>query len=296
MSSKGLGKGLSALISERNTATTTVRDEAALSLPPELDAEQVTTLPLTALRPGKYQPRSSFQDEALDELTESIKANGIVLPLLVRKQGEQYEIIAGERRFRAAKRAGLADVPVIVKELDDQKTLEIALIENVQRQDLDPLEEAEGYQRLIDEFEYTQQALSDAIGKKRTTITNMLRLLNLPGEVKQLLKEKKLTRGHAKVLLSAPNPAELAQQVVQKQLNVRQTEALLNNNARSTQKSAGKSKADLETTGLVKKLSQKIGLDMAIQGSGTAGRLVIRYQSLQELDGILSRLEQGRAD
>src|SRR5689334_18012842 len=210
---KRLGKGLSALISENY-----VQPGANVKVVEKTSGGVggLSVLPLTKLHAGKYQPREHFETESLEELAASIKKNGIMQPILVRpseKQAGKYEIIAGERRFRAAKLAKLEEVPVLVRAINDQQALEMALVENIQRQDLSPLEEAAGYERLIEEFKYTQEKLASTIGKSRSHIANTIRLLGLPAEVKKMIEKGQLTAGHARALLNAPDPLALAQDI-----------------------------------------------------------------------------------
>ena len=206
---KGLGRGLSSLIGETKIESKTNK------------------LSLSDIVPNKFQPRKSFDEENLDDLTNSIKERGVIQPIIVRKSSSdssQYEIIAGERRWLAARKAGLHDIPVVVTEADDLKSLEFAIVENVQRHDLNPLEEAQGYKRLIDEFNYDQEKVSKFIGKSRSYITNSLRLLNLPKEVLDFVETKKITAGHAKILVGLENASFIANKIIEKKLSVRQTE------------------------------------------------------------------------
>lgn len=227
---KGLGRGLSALIAEAAENKPAARVAAAREA--ANDSLEAVKIPVTELKPSRLQPRSYFRKEELSELAVSIRKNGVVQPILVRalpsKIGSAtHEIIAGERRWRASQEAGLTDIPAIVMDIDDKQALEIALIENIQRQNLTPIEVAEGYQRLIDEFKYTQDQLADVVGKSRTVVNNYLRLLGLPERVKQLVNEEKLSFGHARALITLQDPSELAERVVLQHLSVRQTEALV---------------------------------------------------------------------
>jgi ParB family chromosome partitioning protein len=297
---KGLGKGLSALMSEDYSAT---MDDA----PQTGTAGGSHSLPVEKLISGKYQPRHRFSDQYLQELAESIRKNGIMQPILVRRtDGEDtYEIIAGERRWRAARLAGLEQVPVIIKEIGDQQALELALIENIQRQDLTPLEEASGYQRLIDEFSYTQEELAGTVGKSRSHVANLLRLLSLPDKIKAYLDDDKLTMGHARALLNAQNPEALADEVVKRGLNVRQTENLCRNGLPAAQSKASEKRAgaartapgnrakDPDILALEETLSENLGLNVSINDEGQHGQIVISYDSLSQLDDILRRLGGG---
>lgn len=279
---RGLGRGLSALFGEESAPTEPARG--------------VKTVPIEHLHPGKYQPRRRFDEETLKSLVESVQKQGILQPLLVRPhagRSNEYEILAGERRWRAAQLASLRDVPVLVREIADREALEIALVENVQREDLTPLEEAAAYQRLIDEFGHTQEALAQAIGKSRSHIANTLRLLGLPAEVRQMLEDGRLTAGHARALLTADDPLALAHAIVKSGLSVRQTEAL----AKGAQPSAaGKSRTparrDADIVALERELATSLGLKVSIAFDGKAGTLTFAYKSLDQLDEVLRRLRQ----
>ena len=220
---KSLGRGLGALLGDEDL------DLADLNEPvrPHASSKNADFIPISDIVPGKYQPRTEFDAEALDSLAESIREKGVLQPLLVRRQGGKYELIAGERRWRASKIAGLDKVPVIIKELNDKEVLEVALVENLLRENLSAIEEAEGFQRLINEFSHTQEALSQIVGKSRSHIANMLRLLNLPEEVQALVKEGKLSAGHARALVGLDNALSLAKTIIEKDLNVRQVEELV---------------------------------------------------------------------
>jgi len=299
---RGLGKGLSALISETYSQKTEVASNDTAP----------ATLPVTRLQPGRYQPRTHFNEQSLHELAESIERNGLMQPIIVRPRGEaHYEIIAGERRWRAAKMAGLTDVPVIVRDLSDQQALEFALIENVQRADLSPLEEAIGYQRLLDEFNYTQEELGSVVGKSRSHIANMLRLLSLPEEIKAMLAEGELTMGHARALLNAQvgDPVALAKEVVRRGLNVRQIENLIRggeaarptaprNGGKPRQPEGGysapsQSSKDPDILALEETLSENLGLKVVINDRDHAGEVTVSYGNLEQLDEILRRLGGG---
>jgi ParB family chromosome partitioning protein len=282
---RGLGRGLSALLGEPVAAMAVVADSPAGA---------VRHLPVEKLRPGRYQPRRSFDQAAIDDLTQSVREKGIISPLLVRAVDDDfYEIIAGERRWRAAQAAMLHEVPVIIRTLDDREALELALIENLQRQDLTALEEAEGFRRLMEEFAHTQEELARVLGKSRSHVANMMRLLGLPDPVKQMLEEGALTAGHARALLTAANPVALAQQVVAQGLNVRQTEKLAQAPAESSPKSSAKSakpEKDIDVIALERSLSNLIGLHVTIDAAGKGGVLSINYNSLEQLDDVIQRL------
>ncbi len=293
---RGLGRGLSALLGEP-VSVATKGGVAASAAVEGAAAGGVKTLPVEFLRPGKYQPRMHFDQAAIDDLTQSVKEKGVIQPLLVRQLAENsYEIIAGERRWRAAQAAMLHEVPVVVRELDDAEALELALIENLQRQDLTPLEEAEGFRRLMDEFQHTQEALARVLGKSRSHVANMIRLLGLPDPVKRMMDEGSLSAGHARALLTAEDPIGLAKQVVERGLNVRQTEKLAQEAAgavgsagRTTTK-ADKPEKDADVIALERSLSNLIGLQVTITQQLRGGELSIHYNTLDQLDEVISRL------
>ena len=307
---KALGRGLSSLMGE-----------AAMAVPVSAPAGEVVAingdmsgavrLPVAQLQAGKYQPRRHFDEEALTELSDSIEKHGVMQPIVVRLVGKNaYEIIAGERRFRAAKLAQLKEVPVIIREVNDTEALELALIENIQRADLNPLEEAAGYQRLMDEFGYTQEKLAPVVGKSRSHIANLLRLLKLPEKIKARIDSGALTMGHARALLMAKDPEELAQQIIDLGLSVRQAEerakdpvaaisdALLNPPKPKARPSVARSPHDAgkseDVLQLENMLADSLGLRVSINTrGGQAGEVVINYDSLTQLDEILRRLGGG---
>jgi len=272
-----LGKGLSALLG----------DAAAAAL-----HEAVRTLPVTALEPGPFQARGPMDGDALEELAASIRRHGVLQPILVRPRPQspgRYEIIGGERRWRAAQAAHLHEVPVVVRDFDDREAMAAGLVENLQREDLNALEEADGYHRLIEQFGLTQQALSEAIGKSRPHIANTLRLLGLPERVRDLLRDGALTAGHARAVLAAADPVAVALQVVDRGLNVRQAEALANAKPATPAERA----VDPETRALERELSQHLGLQVAVQHNGKSGQVVIKYRNLDQLDGLIRLLKPG---
>lgn len=307
--SKGLGRGLSSLMGE--AALVEVMPNAAAKPAAKFEAGDVMRLPLTQLQPGKYQPRRHFDEAALTELSASITKHGLMQPIMVREIAKNaYEIIAGERRWRAAKMAKLNEVPVIIRAASDEQALELALIENIQRSDLNPLEEAAGYQRLMDEFGYTQEKLAPIVGKSRSHIANLLRLLKLPEGIKQRIDSGELTMGHARALLMAKDPELLAQQIIEIGLSVRQAEERakgimpIENAATATMISLPKQRPQiLRRTGPAKSedvmqlenmLADSLGLRVAIDTRGAqAGEVVISYESLSQLDEILRRLGGG---
>ncbi len=286
---RGLGRGLAALFGEET------EDYQSLD-----KLRSGKSVPIEQVHPNAKQPRQSFDKEALEALAESIRASGILQPVLVRRHPERpsdYEIVAGERRWRAAQLARLHEIPVVIRELSDAQALELALVENVQRQDLSPIEEAAGYQRLIEEYRHTQDALSKVIGKSRSHIANTLRLLKLPESVRALLGEGRLSAGHARALLGAQDPEGLAKLVVARDLNVRQTERLAQDSHDSPAKKTRKAKAgpapkDPDTLGLERDLTTLLGLKVSIDFAGESGSLTIHYGTLEQLDDVLRRLNQ----
>ena len=268
---KGLGRGLSSLIGETKVEV------------------QNNQLPVSDLIPNKYQPRKNFDEVNLEDLTNSIKERGMIQPIIVRKsnnENSKFEIIAGERRWLAAQRAGIHNVPVVITEADDLKSLEFAIVENVQRHDLNPLEEAQGYKRLIDEFSYDQEKVSKFIGKSRTYITNSLRILTLPDEVIKLIESKKLSTGHAKILVGLDNASFVANKIVENKLSVRQAE----NFVQLFKKKRQKSKITKDTNILALELSvtNKIGLNVEIQNNKrNKGKISFEYKDLDQLNKII---------
>jgi ParB family chromosome partitioning protein len=280
-----LGRGLAALIGD------TGNESSALER-----ARGQRRVPIEFLRPNASNPRKRFNDEELDELAASIRAKGILQPILVRTvtgTPDAYEIVAGERRWRAAQRAGLHDVPIMLLEIGDKEALEIAIIENVQRSDLNPLEEAMGYDALIERFSYAQADLAKIVGKSRSHIANTLRLMKLPDSVKRHLNEGRLTAGHARALLASDDPESLAKAIIEKGLNVRDVEALAGAEAEARGKTAkrrprGAKSADVRA--LERKLSESLGLMVEINHRASGGDMRIRYRTLEQLDGVCRRL------
>jgi ParB family transcriptional regulator, chromosome partitioning protein len=279
-----LGRGLSALLGDGG-------DDYAT-----LDKDRSTkTVPIEFLQPGKYQPRQHMDDGTIDELSRSIADKGILQPLLVRRLADAegpnaYEIIAGERRWRAAQRAKLHEVPVIIKDLNDQETLEIALVENLQRQDLSPLEEADGYQRLMKEFTHTQEDLAKAMGKSRSHVANTMRLLALPDTIKEMIDDGRLSAGHGRALLTASDPLELAKTVLKQGLNVRQTEKRAQQKQGESKKVPKAVSKDPDTLALERDMSDLLGLKVDIRFKNGRGSLSVHYNDLAQLDDILARL------
>lgn len=286
---KNLGRGLSALLGDDN--------EDIVSADEEIKKE-VSTVKIDFLHPSPYQPRLKMDEEAIEDLVDSIKEKGVLQPLLVRKSSKEnnmYEIIAGERRWQASKRAGLKEVPVLVKEFTDEETLEVALIENLQRQDLTPLEEAQGYKRLMDEFNHTQEVLAKGVGKSRSHVANMMRLLELPDNVKDFLDNGSLSAGHARALLGSKNPSELANEVVNKGLNVRQTEKLVKSESKkaSAPKKPKTKEKDADTIALEKDMASALGMKVAVNFKGKGGDVVISFDNFSQLDEIVHRITEG---
>ena len=285
----GLGRGLEALLGE---------DDLSFSLDnintDALTGGGIKTVKTELLEPSHYQPRKEFNQEALDALVSSVREKGVLQPLLVRKKGDKYEIIAGERRWRAAKIANLPEVPVIEKELDNQEVLEVALIENLLRENLSAIEEAEGFNRLITEFSNTHEALSQVVGKSRSYITNALRLLTLPETIKEMIKNNQLTAGHARALVGLENAEEVAKTIVQKDLNVRQTEELVYNLKNKAINKISKSiKKDPGLKELEKEITKIIGMKVKINSTQeNKGKLIIEYNTPAELNTILELLEK----
>jgi len=288
----GLGRGLDALLGSGGHDL--AADDTAFAEPGPGNA--VNKLPLDRIDRGRYQPRREFDPDSLRELADSIAAQGVIQPIVVRPiAGERFEIIAGERRWRAAQQAGLSEIPVVVRDVDEQTALAIALIENIQRDDLNPLEEAGALHRLLGEFGLTHQQVAEAVGKSRTTVTNLLRLLELEPPVKTLLDEGRIDMGHARALLGLKGSAqaEAARQVVARGLSVRETERLVRRMQASAEETGPVTKPLLDPNirRLQDDLTERLGAHVAIQHGGKgAGKLVIAYNSLDELDGILAHI------
>ena len=279
---RGLGRGLSALMAD--VAATAQTDAPSAGAKP-----RDQNMPVEKLIPNPDQPRRHFDDTALAELAASIKEKGVIQPLIVRPKGDVFEIIAGERRWRAAQRAQVHEVPVIIRDFTDTEVLEIAIIENIQRADLNPVEEAMGYRQLIERFGHTQEKLAEAMGKSRSHIANLMRLLNLPDDVQALLRDGRLSAGHARALITADLPSTLARKVVAEGLSVRQTEALVKKPDSPTAKkaSARKSEKDADLIALQNDLSAalKLPVDISYDGGGK-GHVVIKYRSIEEMDRL----------
>jgi ParB family chromosome partitioning protein len=276
-SRRGLGRGLSALLDE-------------VEAPAEGGRAAMTEIPVEAIKASPSQPRRRFDDADIEELAASIREKGVLQPILVRPAvfAGEYEIVAGERRWRAAVRTGVRTIPALVRSLSDAEVLEIAIVENVQRVDLSPIEEAEGYRALMDRFDRTQADVAQVVGKSRVHVANALRLLQLPEAVKDMVREGRLTAGHARPLIGAPDAERLAAEVAEKGLTVRQAETLARGRAASPRK-----RKDADTAALENDLSEVLGLKVEIRDAGGAGELRIRYASLEQLDDLCRRLTRG---
>lgn len=278
---KGLGRGLDSLLAG---------DMHSVG-----EADALLMLRVEQLQPGKYQPRTMMDEESLASLADSIKSQGIMQPILVRKvNDERYEIIAGERRWRAAQMAGLHELPVLVREIPDESALAMALVENIQRENLNPLEEAQGIKRLIDEFSVTHQAASEAVGRSRTAVTNLLRLLNLAAPVQEMLMQNRIDMGHARALLGLEGEKQIqaAIHIQQKNLSVREAEQLVKRLLNPPQPAAASATRDDQVLHLQEKLTEKLGAAVQIKpGSKGTGTLKIRYTNQQQLDQIIARLQ-----
>lgn len=280
---KGLGRGLDALFLNANSDS----GESVIQNP--------MVLSINALQAGKFQPRTLIDDGAIAELSESIRSQGVIQPLIVRSLANgQYEIIAGERRWRAAKKAGLEVVPVVLKEADDQSVMAMALIENIQREDLNAIDEALGIRRLTDEFKMTHESVAKILGKSRSAVTNLLRLLSLPSMVQQLLREKKLEMGHARSLLAAQESrqGDLAKRIVALNLTVRESESLVASvNKKTSDSRKNKSYADTDTMNLEDQLGQKLGMSVKIKNTKAgSGKVILSYRNLDDLEVLLAKL------
>jgi ParB family chromosome partitioning protein len=277
-----LGRGLSALLGE------SIYEQSE-------DAVSNLDMDIHLIRPGKYQPRRRFDDEQLASLIDSVKTKGIIQPLVIRPielDGRQvYEIIAGERRWRAARTLGLATVPVVIKNFDDKEALETAIIENIQRDDLTPIEEAEAYQRLMSEFNYTQEELARSIGKSRSHVANMLRLMNLPENIKELINEGKISAGHARTLIKAPNMEEMVEEILTGGMNVREAEKL----AKQKRMQVDPSDHEIQTQGLETQLTQMLGLRCLLKINRSGGTLTVHFNSYEEIDDLMSKLRMAHA-
>ncbi len=301
---RGLGRGLAALFGEAAAAEPVATVSAAAASASSV-ASGPRQIPIEHLHPNLDQPRRHFEEEALEALAASLKEQGVLQPLMVRphpdRKGE-YQIVAGERRWRAAQRAQLAELPVVIRQLDDRQTLEIGIVENVQREDLSPLEEAEAYQRLTGDFGYSQEQIAQAVGKSRSHIANMQRLLGLPFTIKEMITDGKLSAGHGRALLAAPDPVQLAKEAVQGGWSVREMERRAQQAARpgpSGGKASGRLSAraagagkDADTLALERDLTLAIGMKVEIDHQGGSGVVRLHYNTLEQLDDVIMRLRQ----
>ena len=300
---RGLGRGLNALFEDEETpafASANAYHAAAIAAKEQIVDEDKgisrKSLPVTILHPGQFQPRKKFDDSTLKELAESITLHGILQPLLVRPLKDnvgQFEIICGERRWRAAQKAQLHNVPVIVREMDDEEAMQLALIENLQREDLNALDEAEGYQRLMDEFAHTQEKLAAAVGKSRSHVANMVRLLNLPGAVRAMIQDGRLTAGHARALITAKDPEALARDVIARNLSVRDTERLAQNaEPKNSKARQAKSPKAVDTIALEREMLDRLGMKVMIdlKANGTSGSIKISFKDFDQLDTLIGKL------
>jgi len=277
---RGLGKGLNAII-------------GADIVGEVIDRPRAIEIPVDRLSPNPFQPRRSFTEEGLEQLAESIRHHGVLQPIVVRPMGDGYQLIAGERRWRAAQIAGLQRIPAVVRELDDPGMVQVALIENLQREDLNPIEEASAYRRLMDEFNMTQEQLSSAVGRSRPAIANAVRLLNLPAEIQRAVEERRLSEGHARCLLAISDQGDqlrLAAEIIANGLNVRQAEELVKGTTRNVSRETIRkrtSEVDPDAVRLTQQLGERLGTRVKLSGSVSKGKLEIEYYSTEDLDRIL---------
>lgn len=288
---KGLGKGLSALLGSG--------PGAAAATPATGGARAASLIPIAQIEPGRFQPRRVFDPDEIAALSDSIRSQGVLQPILVRRvstEPPRYELIAGERRWRAAQAAQLHDIPAVVKDLSDREALEAALVENIQRQDLSPLEEAEGYKRLVDDFGHTQDAIGHALGKSRAHVANMIRLLSLPQPVKEMLARGELDAGHARVLITAPDAVALARRIVAEGLTVREAEALARDAKQAPKKvklkTGGETLRDADTRAMEKRLEEATGLKVGLthKRGSDSGSVTFHYSTLDQFDALLTKL------
>jgi len=293
----GLGRGLNSLFGEIQREEPIVTDEASDSDRTALASgtDGLRSIAISDIRPNPDQPRQSFDTDALDELADSMRQRGVIQPIVVRPHGKHFQIVAGERRWRAAQRARLHQIPAVVRNLNDEETFEIAIVENVQRKDLNVIEEAEAYARLSIDYGHSQTRLAEIVGKSRSHIANLMRLLELPASVKALVVDEKLTMGHARALINAPNAEELAPQIAKQGLSVRDVERLVRKSLAgkkppSAKKLAAMSEADADIQALEAHLGDLLGLKVKIQSNGQGGVMAIEYANLDQLDLICQRL------
>jgi len=280
----GLGRGLSSLLGE-------VAQEASVA-PGEVTRGSVQMIPVASIEPHPGQPRRVFQEEGLIELAASIQARGVIQPIVVRPHGHRFQIVAGERRWRASQRARLHEIPAIVREFSDEETLEVALIENIQRQDLNAIEEAHAYKRLVDDYAHTQEELGRLVHKSRSHVANLLRLLDLPAKVQVLVGTGQLSMGHARALITAPDPEALAEEVIRRGLSVRETAKLAKagKKRRESRPAAETMGSQADIAALERQLGDLLGLKVAIRHSPAGGAVTLAYSTLDQLDMICQRL------
>lgn len=284
----GLGKGLDAILSDKY-------DSQAFESLDYIDSSQIVELKIVDVEPNKNQPRKEFDKEKLDELSDSISKHGVIQPIIVVKNGKTYQIVAGERRWRASKQAGLKKIPAIIREYDETKVMEVALIENLQREDLNPVEEALGYKSLMESFNMTQDNISERVGKSRSAVANSLRLLNLPDEVLEMLKKGKISTGHAKVILSLPNNKEqiqIAEIVVENQLTVRETENLIKSKPKKKSVVKTNSEVKMAIKEMEESFSKYFGTKVKIRENNGKGKIEISYYSYDEFERIREFLKK----
>ena len=300
MNKKSLGRGLSSLLSETQIDLNNDQDMNFVEEPNNIKRSKTLSLiPIEKIQPNINQPRKTFSEEELTELKNSIESKGLLQPIIVREKGGYYEIVAGERRWRAAQLAQLHEIPALIKELTDIEVLEIAIIENIQRSNLNPYEEALGYKQLLEKFNYTQEELASNLGKSRVYITNLTRLLNLPDSVLKFLKDGKLTAGHARALIGVDKALEIAKSIVKKELSVRETERLVKEFSKKNLKSKSTLKEkDADTEMLESELSAELGFPVSISHNEgeKRGRLVFNYRNLEDLDRVINIILKKTSD
>ncbi len=300
MNKKSLGRGLSSLLSETQIDLNNDQDMNFVEEPNNIKRSKTLSLiPIEKIQPNINQPRKTFSEEELTELKNSIESKGLLQPIIVREKGGYYEIVAGERRWRAAQLAQLHEIPALIKELTDIEVLEIAIIENIQRSNLNPYEEALGYKQLLEKFNYTQEELASNLGKSRVYITNLTRLLNLPDNVLKFLKDGKLTAGHARALIGVDKALEIAKSIVKNELSVRETERLVKEFSKKNLKSKSTLKEkDADTEMLESELSAELGFPVSISHNEgeKRGRLVFNYRNLEDLDRVINIILKKTSD
>ena len=300
MNKKSLGRGLSSLLSETQIDLNNDQDMNFVEEPNNIKRSKTLSLiPIEKIQPNRNQPRKTFSGEELTELKNSIESKGLLQPIIVREKGGYYEIVAGERRWRAAQLAQLHEIPALIKELTDIEVLEIAIIENIQRSNLNPYEEALGYKQLLEKFNYTQEELASNLGKSRVYITNLTRLLNLPDSVLKFLKDGTITVGHARALIGVDKALEIAKSIVKNELSVRETERLVKEFSKKNLKSKSTLKAkDADTQMLESELSAELGFPVSISHNEgeKRGRLVFNYRSLEDLDRVINIILKKTSD